>query len=113
MYHRHENHFRHTQWYSYVTCVICFGLLDIVLILAQVRCIVSAACTSMQDWCMVCADCIIGPKIVMGTPGVLLGDVGQVEAHFDRFGDSFNLSTRKVHGLRRTYHGHGIHFGHT
>jgi hypothetical protein len=27
-------------------------------------------------------------------PMVLLGDVGQVEAHFDPFGDSVNLSTR-------------------
>jgi hypothetical protein len=29
----------------------------------------------------------------------LLGDVGQVEAHFSPFGDSFSLSTRYVHGL--------------
>jgi hypothetical protein len=27
-------------------------------------------------------------------PMVLLGDVGQVEAHFDPFGDSVNLNTR-------------------
>jgi hypothetical protein len=27
-----------------------------------------------------------------------------VEARFSPFGDSANLDTRKVHGLRRTYH---------
>jgi hypothetical protein len=32
----------------------------------------------------------------------LLGDVGQVEAHFILFGDSVNLDAREVHGLRRT-----------
>jgi class 3 adenylate cyclase len=31
---------------------------------------------------------------------VLLGDVGQVEAHFDPFGDSVNFSARLVHCLR-------------
>jgi hypothetical protein len=30
---------------------------------------------------------------------VLLGDVGQVEAHFSLFGDSVNLSARYVHGF--------------
>jgi hypothetical protein len=30
----------------------------------------------------------------------LLGDVGQVEARFNLFGDSVNLGTRLVHGLR-------------
>jgi hypothetical protein len=44
---------------------------------------------------------------------VLLGDVGQVKAHFGPFRDSVNLSARWVHGLRRTYHGHGNHFWHT
>jgi hypothetical protein len=29
----------------------------------------------------------------------LLGDVGQVKAHFSPFGDSFSLSPRHVHGL--------------
>jgi hypothetical protein len=33
----------------------------------------------------------------------LLGDVGLVEARFVPFGDSANLDTRNVHGLRRTY----------
>jgi hypothetical protein len=44
---------------------------------------------------------------------VLLGDVGQVEARFDPLSDSVNLSTRWVHSLRRMYHVHGNHFGHT
>ena len=34
---------------------------------------------------------------------VLLGDEAQVEARFDKFGDSANLDTRSVHGLRGTY----------
>ena len=42
---------------------------------------------------------------------VLLGDEGKVEAHFSPFGDSFNLDARLVHGLPRTYHGNGNHFG--
>jgi hypothetical protein len=33
----------------------------------------------------------------------LLGDVGQVEARLGPFGDSVNLNTRQVHGLRRMY----------
>ena len=41
----------------------------------------------------------------------LLGDVGRKEACFGPFVDSVNLDTRKVHGLRRTYHCLGNHFG--
>jgi hypothetical protein len=37
----------------------------------------------------------------------------QAEAHLDLFGDSFNFSARKVHGLRLIYHRHGNRFGHT
>jgi hypothetical protein len=29
----------------------------------------------------------------------LLGDMGQVEAHFSTFGNSVNLNARYVHGL--------------
>jgi hypothetical protein len=36
----------------------------------------------------------------------LLGDMGQVEARFDTFGDSVNLNARYVHGSGRTYHKH-------
>jgi hypothetical protein len=32
----------------------------------------------------------------------LLGDVGQMEAHFGLFGDSVNLHTRLLHDLRQT-----------
>jgi hypothetical protein len=35
---------------------------------------------------------------------VLLGDVGQLEAHFGLFGDSIILEARYVHGLRQIYH---------
>jgi hypothetical protein len=38
---------------------------------------------------------------------VLLGDVGQVEAHFRPFGDCINLEAGYVHSLRQMYHGHG------
>ena len=44
---------------------------------------------------------------------VLLGDEAQVEAHFGMFGDSANLDARLVHGLLRTYHRLGNHFGST
>jgi hypothetical protein len=44
---------------------------------------------------------------------VLLGEVGQVQASFGMFGDSGSLSARWVHGLRRMYHVHLNHFGHT
>jgi hypothetical protein len=37
---------------------------------------------------------------------VLLGDIGQVEAHFGQVGDSVNLGTRQVYGLRLMYHRH-------
>jgi len=35
---------------------------------------------------------------------VLLGEVAQVEAWFDLFGDSTNLDARWLHCLRGTYH---------
>jgi hypothetical protein len=34
----------------------------------------------------------------------LLGNMGQVEAHFDLFEDCVNLGARYVYGLCRTYH---------
>jgi hypothetical protein len=40
---------------------------------------------------MVCGECTIGMKIILGTPD---GDMGQVEARFSLFGDSVNLSAR-------------------
>jgi hypothetical protein len=46
---------------------------------------------SVQDSCSVCAERTIGLEIILGTPIVLLGDVGQVKACFGPFGDSVNL----------------------
>ena len=42
---------------------------------------------------------------------VLLADVGEVEAHFNLFGDSVSLNARLVHGLSRTCNRLGSHFG--
>jgi hypothetical protein len=44
---------------------------------------------------------------------VLLGDVGQVEAHFDPFGDSLISALDRYMVLGRMYHGYGNNFGHT
>ena len=44
---------------------------------------------------------------------VLLGDEAELEARSGTFGDSANLDARSVHGLRRTYHRLGNHFGRT
>ena len=35
---------------------------------------------------------------------VLLGDKAQLEARFGSFGDSANIDTRSVYGLREKYH---------
>jgi hypothetical protein len=43
----------------------------------------------------------------------LLGDVGQIEAHFGLYGDSANLDTRYVPHLCRTGNRLENHFGHT
>jgi hypothetical protein len=43
----------------------------------------------------------------------LLGNMGQVEAHFSPFGDYVNLGARYVHGLHQMYHRLGNEFGHT
>jgi hypothetical protein len=43
----------------------------------------------------------------------LLGDMGQVEARFDTFGDSVNLDARYVHGSGRTYISIEIFLGHS
>ena len=44
---------------------------------------------------------------------VPLGDEALVEVRFGPFGDRANLDGRWVHGLRRAYHRHANHFGHT
>jgi hypothetical protein len=53
------------------------------------------------DRCTVYAKCTIGLEIFLGHPTVVLVDVSQVEARFGQFGDSVNLDTRYVYGLRR------------
>jgi hypothetical protein len=55
---------------------------------------------SAQDRCMVCAECTLGIKIILDIANGT-SNVGQKEARFDPFGDSVNLDTRYVHGLRR------------
>jgi hypothetical protein len=58
MYHKIENHFRHTRWYFYVMrlkWMLVLVYLDIVLILTQ-------------DRCSVCAKPNIGSEIVLDTP---------------------------------------------
>ena len=42
---------------------------------------------------------------------LLLGDDANVEADFCPLGDSANLDARWAHGLCRTYHMLGSHFG--
>jgi hypothetical protein len=44
---------------------------------------------------------------------VLLCDVDEAEADFILFGNSVNLGTIKMHGLRLMYHRHRNRFGHT
>jgi hypothetical protein len=68
---------------------------------------------SVQDLCTVWAERTKGLEIILGAPINLLGNVGEVEACFSLFGDSFNLGAREVHDLHRVYHGHGNPFGHT
>ena len=66
---------------------------------------------SVQDRCIVCARRTIGSEIIWTHLMVPLGDMAQVEARFGPFGDSACLDARYVHGLRRTYHRLGNHFG--
>ena len=68
---------------------------------------------SLQDRCVVCVKCTIGPETILDAPLVLLGDEAQVQARFGLFRDSTSLDTRYVHGLRRTYHRLGNRFGRT
>ena len=67
---------------------------------------------SVQHRSTVCTKRTIGSVVILDTPMELLGDEAQVEARFGPFGDSANLDASLVHGLRRTYHWLGNHFGH-
>ena len=49
---------------------------------------------SVQDSCMVCAQCTIGLESLWKFPIVLLGEEAQVKARFGLFGDSANLDER-------------------
>jgi hypothetical protein len=76
---------------------------------------------SVWRWCL--SRCKIGAWFVQNVPYdqksfwtlpmLLLGDEAQVEAHFGPFGDSAKLYASYIHGLRRTYHKLGNHFGRT
>jgi hypothetical protein len=48
-----------------------------------------------QDRCIVCAECAIGSEIILGTTDGILGDGGQMEAHFSLIGDSANLNSTR------------------
>ena len=76
--------FRCTRWNSKVAWVkwkLILLCLEIVLILAQ-------------NMCTVCAECTMGMEIILAVPDGTLGDVGQGEARFSPFEDSFSLDTR-------------------
>jgi hypothetical protein len=47
-----------------------------------------------QDRCMVCAECTRARKSFWPQPMELLGDIGQMKAHFSLFGDNVNLDVR-------------------
>jgi hypothetical protein len=49
---------------------------------------------SAQDRWTVCVEQTIGLKSFLSHPMALLGDMGQVEARFDLFGDSVNVSAK-------------------
>ena len=68
---------------------------------------------SVQDRGTVCAKRTIGIETILDALMVLLGDEAQVQAHFGVFRDSASLDARLVHGLCRTYHRLGDHFGGT
>jgi hypothetical protein len=74
--------------------------LEIVLILAQDRCMF----VPNVPWAL---------KSFWAHPIELLGNVGQVEAHFGTFHDSVNLDARLVHGFHWTWNRLRNHFGRT
>jgi hypothetical protein len=49
---------------------------------------------SMQDKCMICAECSIGSEIILAQPMVFLCEVERVATRFGTFGDSVNVDTR-------------------
>ena len=72
------------RWYSKVTrlkCKLVLVCLEIVLVLTQ-------------DRCTVCAEHTIGSESVWMHLMELLGDLSQVESHFDPFGESVVVGAR-------------------
>ena len=69
------------RWYSDVTWVKW--------ILVSVH--LETVLVSTQDRSTVCAEHTIGSEMSLVQLMVLLGDMGEVEAHFSPFGDSVNL----------------------
>ena len=59
---------------------------------------------SAHDRCTVCAECTTGMEIVLVVLDGTLGVMGQVEARFNLFEDSVNLSATYVYGLRQMHH---------
>jgi hypothetical protein len=53
----------------------------------------------VQDRCMICDECTTRMEVALAHPMVLLGNVCQVEAWSDLFGDSVSLSTRYMYSL--------------
>jgi hypothetical protein len=51
---------------------------------------------------MVCTEHTIASKIVLVAPDGTLGDVGNLESHFDLFGDSVSVGARYVHDFRHS-----------
>ena len=49
---------------------------------------------SVQDRCMVCTKCTIGPDTVLDAPMVLLGDDAHVHDRFGLFRDNTSLDAR-------------------
>jgi hypothetical protein len=43
---------------------------------------------------MVCAERTLSSKIILDTPEEQLGDMGEVESHFDPFGDNVSIGAR-------------------
>jgi hypothetical protein len=56
-----------------------------------------------QDRCMVCTERAIGSKILLGRIEGLLGDVGQMEAHFGFFGDLSRTCNKLKNCFGRTH----------
>jgi hypothetical protein len=82
MYHGHQNPFKHTRWYFYMT-LVKWKLISVCLEIVLIRHKIGAWFSSNVPR---------ASKSFQAHPMVLLYDVGQVEAHFGLFGDNINLN---------------------